>query len=123
MFPFLDAVRQKHGVTDVLWAEQSGLKYGSRISELRRISTLHLEGDDTRKVGRAMSPAKCVLLLNGLVSVLGWTTVAKDLLQEIKKSKSGKERLLMLVLLLDEQDEEQIEAHIRALVSARENSK
>lgn len=70
-FNVLDSIRERHGISDLVWAEKvsaiSGEEfYATRISEYRRMAK-----NENAKVGRAFTPHKFALLLWALKLILG----------------------------------------------------
>ena len=117
-FGVLDAIAHKYNVKAGDWAEASGgpINDIARISELRRMLTLYKEGMDPAAVGRAWTYDKCAALVNGLKKLIGGENVRKELEKLFKKAANRKERLILKILALPEDDEAQVEMYIDTAV-------
>lgn len=118
-FDVLDSIRQRHNVGDLEWARASGLKYQSRISELRRIAKeKRLVGKEPR-IGRAVSIQKMLRLLDGLITIFGGQMVTKELLRRLDEAQSAEERLFILVALLRNGEIKKAEDYLMTLLRGR----
>lgn len=121
-FEALDGIAQEHDVPAGLWAEKSGLKYQSRLSEFRAIAEAVRNGNKKRlkKIGRAITYKKCKMLLRGLVLILGDRTVSKQLLECVERSTDPDKRLLLLIMELKEGDEKRlVEEYAKMVIRGR----
>lgn len=119
VFGCLDTVAKAHRITDLVWAKESGLKYSPRISELRRMFELSEKGVNHRQVGRSFDIKKCSALINGLKVLIGGLSVKKELIKLIKNNKDRRQRLMLMCLALDEDDEEQVELFLKAIFQVK----
>jgi len=115
IFEALDAIAKEHNVKDIAWAKESGLQYSPRISELRRKLMLHRGGEDVTVVGRSFDIIKCAALLDGLKKIVGGQGVKKELYEKTQNYGNRQQRILLLCLALDDEEEEQAEMYLKAL--------
>lgn len=115
-FQIIDNIAKSHQVTDAQWVEASGLKYVSRLSEIRSLSRGKYEG---RGIDRIFSISKCVSLVDGLIKLVGGEIVRKELERALDKSKSNREIALLLTLSFPEESLEQLilyqKAHLNSI--------
>ena len=116
IFGMLDTIRQNHGISAIKWASACDIKHPARITELRIIFDKSKAGLDYSSVGRAFSIKKCQSLIEGLKFILGDNLVKKELLKLAEKCSDGGQRLLLLCLALNEEDQEQVELFLKALL-------
>lgn len=120
LFEALDLIRAENKITDGQWAIASGMKYASRVAEMRWRSRLEAAGEDPRKAGRAFSVAKLRRLITGLQNLLGADMLNKELLKHYKKADNRLERVLFMVLALAQEppDLEQLEGICETMIRA-----
>ena len=114
VFELLDSIKKQHNISDTEWAVNSGLKYSSRISEIRKMLELQKNGESPSSVGRAFSIKKCTGLFTGLQNILGEHQVTKEMLALLEKSEDRRQRIIILVLLLKEEHETTVEMFLRS---------
>lgn len=119
IFDMLDTIAKSHNVPAGQWAEYAGLKYSTRISELRAMVELQSKGNNPGKIGRAFTVGKCTALLNALKFILGEETVTKELLALLKKAKTEKERILLMALALPPDKEIPAKMYLESLLKAK----
>jgi len=121
IFEALDSIYKKYkkdfNITYESWADAAwgDKSKQSRISELRRKARLRREGYEDA-IGRAFSFQKCTALLNGLMKIIGRDLMSKELIKLLDKAKSSKERMLLLVMAMDEPDEAHSEMYLKRVV-------
>ena len=117
IFGELDALAKKYKVNAGDWAEKSwdNRNDRSRIAELRRMLNLTLEGKNPSEVGRAFTTGKCMALIKGLDQIIGGNIVKKELQKIFAKTKDRKERLLLMVMSLPEEEEPNVELYMKAI--------
>ena len=92
IFGILDRIATDHDVKMKDWAAASNIE-ATRISELRKLYRTFEEGKEIN-LGRAFSLAKCILLSEGLMRLLGEKVVKGDLLKLSASLKRRKNCLL-----------------------------
>lgn len=116
-FDYLDALRDKHGITNEEWAMLSGVPV-SRISAYR-----------TRAKNRAFTYDKARALANWIEKRIGGKVLRKELLERIEKEKSNVNKSVVALLLgfaseEGEKDHEKelegIFQHIMAVLKAKD---
>jgi hypothetical protein len=117
VFEVLDEVATRHRVSDTLWAKESGLKYQPRIAELRKKAELERIGDagGMKDVGRAFSVTKCKSLLDALKRIVGSNIVNKEILNLIDRVDSMKEKNMLMLLSMDEDEDVQFHQILMAM--------
>jgi len=98
LFKILDQIAKDHGIQATKWAKAGGLKHTARISELRAMANEH----PRKNIGRAFTVEKCRMALDGLIEILGVDVVTKELLALLQKAKTEREKVLIMVLALNE---------------------
>jgi hypothetical protein len=117
VFEVLDEVATRHRVSDTLWARESGLKYQPRVNELRKKAKLERQGDSKgmKDVGRAFSVTKCKGMLDALKRIIGADIVNKEILNLIERVTTTKEKNMLLMLAMDDQEDEQFHKILMAM--------
>ena len=107
LFKILDQIKDAHGIIDTQWADAAWGKKTkqSRISEIRN-----------NKTGRAFSYGKYLVLLEGLQKLIGEDVLNKELLKRLEKTKTDKEKILLLISALPKNDEKQVLMYLSAVV-------
>jgi len=121
IFDVLDSIASKHDIKAGEWALQSDLPQ-SRISELRAISKEYQKSGNTSRLGRLFTIHKCTLLVSGLQKILGRPVVRKEILEMIAKMENRKERLMLMLLVSSDLQDEQLEMYMKAMLQI-ENEK
>ena len=112
-FAILDTIRERNDVMDKDWAKASGLKHGSRISELRA------KANGTRDVvDRSFHYKKWIALLKGLESILGGESVKKELAELLELSSNLDEKNLLLLTAVPEERKKDLFNYLQLLVQA-----
>ena len=112
-FAILDTIRERNDVMDKDWAKASGLKHGSRISELRA------KANGTREVvDRSFHYKKWIALLKGLESILGGESVKKELAELLESSSNLDEKNLLLLTAVPEDRKMDLFNYLQLLVQA-----
>lgn len=120
LFEALDQIARENKIKDGQWAMAAGMKYASRVAEMRWRSRLEATGQDPRKAGRAFSVPKLAKLLKGLQDLIGGDVLNKQLLKHVKDADSRLERVLFMVLALAQEDPdlEQLEGICETMIRA-----
>ena len=107
LFKILDQIKDANDIIDTQWADAAWGKKTkqSRISEIR-----------TNKTGRAFSYGKYLMLLEGLQKLIGEDVLNKELLKRLEKTKTDKEKILLLISALPKNDEKQVLLYLSAVV-------
>lgn len=112
-FAILDTIRERYDVMDKDWAKASGLRHGSRISELRA------KAHGTREVAdRSFHYKKWIALLQGLESILGGDSVKKELADLLEASSDLDEQNLLLLTAVPEERKKDLFNYLQLLVQA-----
>ena len=112
-FALLDTIRERNDVMDKDWAKASGLKHGSRISELRAKANGSREVKD-----RSFHYKKWIALLKGLESILGGESVKKELAELLELSSNLDEKNLLLLTAVPEERKTDLFNYLQLLVQA-----
>lgn len=107
LFLALDQVRQNLHITSEQWAKAAGLSGKARITELRN-----------QYEGRALTYEKVVKLSDALKNLKGEAMVTKELMKLIKKSESGRNKVILMTLAIPEKNIKQCELYLEALLEA-----
>lgn len=112
-FNVLDDIANAHGVKNCDWAEKSfgDRKYQSRISELRKIFSLHSKGDNSL-MGRRVTIEKIAALTIGLSKIIGGDILNKELTKRLEKLATDRERNLAKILAIDDKKQKKLAALI-----------
>lgn len=122
VFDAMAKIAEDHEVKDGTWAdnvESEYIFYQPRISELRKISKLTIEGKPTtEEVGRAFSIYKCLKLAQSLTKILGEKVVRKELSKALEGVKDKNEKMFLLLLLLPEKSKDQVIMFLESVIRA-----
>ena len=110
VFEVLDEVATRLRVNDTMWAKVSGIGASSRISEFRLKAKHMRDGniDGAKAVGRAFSVVKCKQLVDALKRICGDELVKKEIVDLLNKVETTKERIILIALVLDKEDDEEL---------------
>lgn len=120
LFSALDQIAREAKITDGEWAKAAGMKYASRVAEIRWMARLEEAGQKPKRVGRAFTVPKLAALIGGLQSIMGGETLNKELLKHTKDAKTTLERVLFKVLALaqDISDLDQLDGICETMIRA-----
>lgn len=90
----------------------------SRISEIKSMVDGTRQPDD-----RVLSLSKCVAFYRGLIQLVGWSTVKREFLNALEKTKDSTVKLLLIALMLDNEERDEHLKHGLQLIYNKKRPK